>query len=423
VEPRITTSIPLYSGCAVRRSFLMLQGPATPFFSRLSARLLSDRHKVYQICFCAGDVFFGTKSEKKWFQGPVEGLAENLTNIYEKCEITDQILFGDCRPIHRVAVEKGAAHNLRTNVYEEGYFRPNLITLEQGGVNSNSMLPRDPDWFFNVGERLPEGERVIEFSSPFSTRAFYDVLYHVAGIANPFLFSKYRTHVGFSAPIEYASYVARFSKLQLIRNRDRAKAAEISTAGTPYYLFPLQLNHDAQIRSHSRFEHMGEAIYYVLKSFSKSAPKECKIVIKNHPLDPGLMNYKRVIRSCEGEFDIYDRVEYLEDGDLHALVSNSIGVVTVNSTVGSLSLECGVPTFCIADPIYNLPGLTCQMSLEEFWQRAVPPNAELFERFKRVVTYATQVNGGFYSSAGMTLAVDNSVHVLCADQSPLESLL
>jgi capsular polysaccharide export protein len=407
----------------MRRSFLLFQGPATPFFARMAQRLQAEGHAVHRVYFCVGDVLYGADGKATWFRGRVEGLIPFLDELYRRHGVTDQILFGDRRPVHRSAVAHGDACGVRTHVFEEGYFRPHWVTLEREGVNGHSLLPRDPDWFREVGGQLAEPAPSVAFHSSFYKRAFHDVAYHVAGLANPLGFPRYRTHAGVTAPMEYAGYVRRFARLSLNRKREQRRALEIAAAGIPYYLLPLQLNTDAQIRDHSRFEHMGEVIEFVLESFARHALPDVKIVIKNHPLDMGLMNFERIIRSCERRFEIRGRVEYLEEGDLMALVANARGVVTVNSTVGMIALEQGKPTHTLSDPIYNLPGLTCQLPLDAFWRSGVPPDRDFFGRFRCCVMHATQINGGFYCSTGMALAVQNSARVLSADRSPLESLL
>jgi capsular polysaccharide export protein len=407
----------------MRRSFLLFQGPATPFFARLAQRLQAEGHAVHRVHFCAGDVLYGASGKATWFRGRVEGLIPFLDELYRRHGVSDQILFGDRRPMHRSAVAHGEACGVRTHVFEEGYFRPHWVTLEREGVNGHSLLPRDPDWFREVGGQLAEPAPPVAFHSSFYKRAFHDVAYHVAGLANPLVFPRYRTHAGVTAPMEYAGYVRRFVRLSLNRKREQRRALEIAAAGIPYFLLPLQLNTDAQIRDHSRFEHMGEVIEFVLGSFARHALPDVKIVIKNHPLDMGLMNFERIIRSCERRFEIRGRVEYLEEGDLMALVANARSVVTVNSTVGMIALEQGKPTHTLSDPIYNLPGLTCQLTLDAFWRSGVPPDRDFFGRFRRCVMHATQINGGFYCSTGMALAVENSARVLIANRSPLENLL
>ena len=87
-----------------------------------------------------------------------------------------------------------------------------------------------------------------------------------------------------------------------------------------------------------------------------------------------------------------------------------------------IALEHGTPTHTLSDPIYNLPGLTCQLPLNEFWRNGRPPNQDAFVHFRRCVMHATQINGGFYCSTGMALAVENGTRILSAEHSPLESL-
>lgn len=408
----------------LRHNFLFLQGPCTPFFARLADRLRAEGHRVFRINFCAGDALYWGGRDAWNFRGRPDGLRGFLDEKYRRYGITDQILFGDRRPVHRpAAVEHGEACGVRTHVFEEGYFRPWWVTLEREGVNGHSLLPRDPDWFREVGAKLREPENVVPFRSRFRIRALHDVAYHAAGMLNPLLFSHYRTHALVSAPVEYAAYLKRFSWLKVIRGREQRRAQALIESGIRYYVLPLQLNSDAQIRDHSRFEHMGEVIECVLESFARHAPHDTKIVIKNHPLDTGLMNHSKIIRDCERRFDLAGRTVYLEEGDLLSLVRHAQGAVTVNSTVGLVALEAGVPVVTLSDPIYNLPGLTHQDSLDTFWRERTVPDRELFSRFRRVVLAATQINGGFYCRRGIALAVANSTKVLTAARSPLEALL
>ncbi|GAA0574280.1 capsular biosynthesis protein [Caenispirillum bisanense] len=406
----------------MRRAFLFLQGPATPFFAHLSDRLRAQGHAVHRIHFCAGDAAYWGGRPAWWFREPLTALRDFLDDFYRRHGITDQILFGDRRPVHRPAAEHGEVCGVRTHVFEEGYFRPYWVTLEREGVNGHSLLPRDPDWFWEVGGALDEPESVVSFLSPFWKRAMHDVVYHVANAANPVLFPRYRPH-GIYAPLEYAGYLKRFAWLRLFGKRERERMGAFIARKRSYFVLPLQLNSDAQIRDHSRFGDMGEVIEYVAESFARNAPHDHHLVIKNHPLDMGLMPYDRIIKQAARRLGLSGRIHFFEDGDLLALLKQARGVVTVNSTAGIVALEQGTPTLTLSDPIYNLPGLTSQVRLDEFWQAPSPPDGELFRRFRRVVIRATQINGGFYCARGIALAVDNAAHVLMAECSPLEALL
>jgi capsular polysaccharide export protein len=394
----------------------------SPFFFRLAKCLEGDGHAVFKVNFNVGDALYWGRSGLA-FRRPVEELKDFLDSVYRRYGITDQLLFGDRRPIHRPALAHAEVCGIRTHVFEEGYFRPYWVTLEREGVNGHSLLPRDPDWFWSVGERL-EGDLPFEsFHSPFLYRAAHDVAYHLSGTFNPVAFPHYRTHAPVNAAMEYAAYIGRFTRVKRRKAMDDATVNRLVAGALPYFVLPLQLNSDAQIRDHSRFGDMLEVIDYVLASFAGGAPGNSRLVIKNHPLDMGMVDYPVEIRNLAERYGLVTRVDYLETGDLGRLLERAVGIVTVNSTVGSFALGMGCPTIALSDPIYNLPGLTYQGNLNDFWRDMTPPNPEMFRRFRNVVMFATQVNGGFYCRTGIDLAVKNSAAALESDVSSLESLM
>jgi capsular polysaccharide export protein len=409
-------------------SFLLLQGVSSPFFARLADALRANGHRVHKVNFSAGDfAYWFPRKNCSHFRAELTRLPAFLESIWQRYEITDQILFGDRRPIHRAAVEKAERFGVRTHVFEEGYFRPFWVTLEREGVNGHSLLPRDPNWFRAAARHLEEQptEEPTRFHSAFRKRAVYDVLYHVAGMFNPLLNPHYTNHASINAPLEYLGYILRFARLPFWRKRDAQLITRLCNESKkhPFFLLPLQLNTDAQIHHHSRFEHMQEVVEYVLESFAQHAPSESRILVKNHPLDMGLVNYPGYIKRLVDRLGLHGRVEYIETGNLQQAARGAAGTVTVNSTAGIVALENQRPTLCLSDPIYNLPGLTDQGDLDDFWLRPMHPDRALFHAFRNVVTYATQINGGFYCYDGISLAVKNAVKMLCADQSPLEYLM
>lgn len=406
----------------MKRSFLFLQGVSSPFFPRLADQLRADGHRVFKINFNAGDLAYWGLRQSWNYRGELSGLTDFLDDKYRRFAITDQVLFGDRRPVHRAAVDRAAALGVRTHVFEEGYLRPHWVTLEREGVNGHSLLPRDPDWFRSVGGGLPDYGCGASFDSPFWLRAVYDVAYHLAGALNPILFPHYRTHAPYNAALEYAGYIRRFAMLHFRKPKDKVLIDRLIDRRVPFFLLPLQLNSDAQIRDHCRFADMNEVMEFVMVSFAGHAQGDARLVIKNHPLDAGLVNFRRVIARLEKRFGLAGRIDYLESGDLVALLRAARGLVTVNSTAGCLSVEMGCPTCTLSDPIYNLPGLTFQGGLDEFWRGARRPDEELYRRFRNTVIHAAQVNGGFYCAAGIRMAVENCRRFLEPDRSPLDEL-
>ena len=407
----------------MQRTFLFLQGPSTPFFSQLANWLIARKHKVYKINFCAGDALYWRKKTAFSFRAKSETLESFIEEKYRLLGITDLVLFGDRRPVHRVAIENSKAFGIRLHVFEEGYFRPFWITLERDGVNAHSPLPHDPKWFLEAAAHIPKQNGIVHFDSPFRNRAFHDVLYHFAGMFNPLLYPHYKTHAPTTAFTEYLGYLKRFPLVGLIKKSEKKKIDSLVASKVPYYVFPLQLNSDAQIRDHSCFSDMIEAINYVMDSFAKHAPKDSFLVIKNHPLDMGLVPYAKTISSLAQQYGLQERVHYFETGNILYLIQNAQGVVTVNSTSGIVALKNGIQTISLSNSIYNIAGLTSQSTLDQFWNEQSPPNKNLFESFRPVVLYAAQINGGFYCNKSIQIAVENAGCILTSEKSPLEVLL
>ena len=389
----------------------------------MATGLSEQGHRVHKVNFNVGDVSYWLPRRSDWFRENLAELPSFLNKLYTQYGITDQVVFGDRRPVHIAALEQGRRNDVRNHVFEEGYFRPNLITLEREGVNARSRLPRAPEWFMRAGQHLPVVAPLQDFNSPLWLRALHDLAYQASGVLNRVLFSKYRTHLTMSPAVEYAGYLTRSRLLKRVAPANTATIQTLLSQGTPYFFVPLQLNSDSQVRDHAQFYTMQLMLKHVLQSFAQHAPVDTKLVIKNHPLDTGWEHYDRVILNLVHQFALKDRVIYLESGDLTSLVKHAQGTITLNSTVGYVALEQGCPTFCLGNPQYNLPGLTDQQELANFWVRPLAPETELFTRFKRVVVNTTQVYGGFYCPQSIAHAVQGSCERLTAELSPLQHLL
>lgn len=406
----------------VSHSFLFLQGVSSPFFARLTKSLREIGQQVQCVNFNVGDVLYspGARTFCSAHAGELDAF---YSRTFHQLDVTDLVLFGDCRPVHLPAIALARRLGIRVHVFEEGYFRPYWITLERDGVNNNSQLPNDPDWYREVGKFIPRYDNGTAFKQSFLTRATHDVLYHCGGALNKLCFPNYRTHAPFTAATEYAGYIRRGARLLLSGARDDALVAQVARERNPTFLLPLQLDSDAQIKDHSPFNNMSEVIDHVLASFAAHAPGDARLVIKDHPLTPGLVNYQRITKALAKHYDVADRVDFLDSGHMPTLLSHIAGMVTVNSTAGASALLHKRPTFVLANPIYALHGLTQPGSLDDFWTHPVEPDMALFHHFRNTVIHTTQINGGFYSRSGIDLAVHECLDVLMAKSSRIESLL
>ncbi|MFO1417414.1 MAG: capsular biosynthesis protein [Methylotetracoccus sp.] len=406
----------------MKRRFLFLQGVISPFFPWLADQIAADGDEVLRINFCCGDKLFWGRRSAWDYRGAVAELPSYLAERFDAEGITDLVLFGDHRPIHRPAIELARSRGIRALVFEEGYVRPNWVTLDRGGVNAHSSLPRDPAWYLDVDRNLPRYRDGQPAPARLSSRAAYDIAYHLANAANPLFYSRYRTHRPFLAPVEYAGWIRRFSVLPLIEKKDAVLIREWIRRREPFFFLPLQLNSDVQITHHSPFRDMQHVVETVLNSFATHAETSARLLIKNHPLDIGHVPYRALIDTLSARLGIQDRVQFVETGHLPTLLEHARGVVTVNSTTGMSALLHRRPTIALGQAIYALPGLTYQGDLEGFWHYCEPPDTELFEAFRNTVIHTTQVNGSFYSRRGISLALTNVKHLM-GERSPLEELL
>src|SRR6202044_2431225 len=116
-------------------------------------------------------------------------------------------------------------------------------------------------------------------------RTFHDIRYRSANTLYAARFPHYRSHRPRNGFLEYAGLAVRALR-QRQHHRDAERLTrELFDAGQAYYIFPLQLNSDAQIVVHSPFSSVRDAIETVLCSFALRAPSNTWLVIKNHPLD------------------------------------------------------------------------------------------------------------------------------------------
>jgi capsular polysaccharide export protein len=391
-----------------RRNFLFLQGMASRFFARLGQGLATRGYGVRRINFNGGDRLFWPLAGAVEYRSSLEQWSEFFENKLAAWNITDVILFGDCRPLHQVAIDIARRHCVAVHVFEEGYLRPYWITLEREGVNANSQMSRDPDWFFAAAKKLPPFRPGHPVHTSFRRRAFEDVAYNFSTVFMAWRYPGYRTHRPWHPFVEYAGWSARFAR-KLVLEKVRVARAWPVVMRSPFYFFPLQLDCDTQIRQHSDIGRMAPAIEQVIGSFARHAPADYSLVLKEHPLDNGLQNWRRLTRQIAARHGVADRVIYLENGDLETLVQRSRGVVTINSTVGARALVHGVPLIALGRAIYNIPGLTFSGSLDDFWRAGKRPSARLFDAFARVLADRCLVNGDFFGDTGIALAVAGSI--------------
>ncbi|MES3151438.1 capsule biosynthesis protein [Sphingomonas faeni] len=388
------------------RCFLFLQGPHGPYFARLGGALAARGHPVFRINLNGGD-------RRDWpgvatqYHGTLHNWPTFFDDFVVSRDITDIVLFGDCRPHHSSAHGMAKLRGLRVHVVEEGYIRPDFVTLEEGGVNGHSSLPRDPIWYRAEAARLPAVAPFVSVPSSFKRRARETVRHLVATALLYPLYPFYQNHRPESAWLEALGWLMR----SIVRGRERRQCARVWAAVKehPYFIVPLQLNSDYQIRVHSPFNDMHAALRFIIKSFAQAAPADVHLLVKRHPLDPGLVGWGRYTHALARRYGVQDRVSYLPDGDIGEMIDGARGAVMVNSTVGTLALNSGVPVAVLGAAVYDVEGVAHRGALEAFWNAPPAPDAALWQAVRRVLIDRCLIRGGFLSEEGLAMLVDNAI--------------
>lgn len=398
--------------------FLFLQGPPGPLFRELATALREGGASVERINLAAGD-WVDWPDGATNFRGRFTDWPVFVDNFLRDHDITDLLLFGDCRPYHASAQQVASLRGIRTHVLEEGYLRPNWMTLELEGVNGHSRLGRDPAWFRNQAARVPEEPDQPQVTASFRRRVRDTARYYIATHAGLPAFPHYRSHRPHSAIGEALGWGWRY--VTRARREREAEAEITSLAGETFFLLPLQLSGDYQIRAHSPFPNMPAAAAFVLESFAANAPRHTHLLIKGHPLDASFFHWRRFLRRRAAKLGVGDRVHYIDGGSLDQLAAECVGMVCVNSTSATLALEEGRPVCVLGDAVYKVPGLTFEGHLDAFWRSPRPPEPGLYQAFRRVLVDRCLVRGGIASESAVATLVENMVGRLLSAAPQSES--
>jgi len=399
------------SGAAVQpfRTVLLLQSLMGPLFRRLGQQLIREGHAVYKVNFNGGDRIFWRLPGGIDYRGTLDEWPAAFAAILRDKGITDVVLFGDCRDHHMPAIRICRDMGVPVHVFDEGYIRPDWVTLELGGVNGHSSLPNDPAWYRETAAMLPPVPPHAQVPSSFRRRALEGLVYNAADVLTRWRYPGWSNHRPWHPIVEGMGW---WRKLRRRKAREASSAQlldRLAHAGQPYFVFPLQLDSDAQIRLHSPFAGMLPAIQLVIASFAAHAPAGTRLVVKEHPLDNGVRDWELEVADLAARFGVADRVDYLAWGDIVPVTRAALGMVTVNSTSGTFALAAGVPVVVLGHAVYDVDDLTCQDGIDAFWSDPVAPDADTFAAFRRVLIERCLIPGGFFSNEALDKVVRHAV--------------
>ncbi|WP_373766528.1 capsule biosynthesis protein [Glaesserella sp.] len=395
-------------------NILLLQGPIGPFFYDFSTWLKKEHRKqVFKLNFNGGDDHFYPNHTENTFpyREAVSHFSDYLLTFCRHHHIQAIVCFGDCRSYHQTAKRVAKQLNLSFWAFEEGYFRPEYITLEKDGVNAYSLLPRRADFFNELADDLPEvaiPQRVAKGFLPMAKQA---ICYYWQANRKQCDYPEYCHHKHLN--------VCHYLKLWTISGLKRSYyylhdcyfAHQVMKGKFgKFFILPLQVYNDSQVQVHSDYPSVADYLEEILHSFAHHAPTEVNLIVKHHPMDRGFTDYSKIIEKMMTRFpSLRGRVFYIHDVPMPVLLRNGIGLVTLNSTSGLSALHHDMPVKVIGRANYDFDGLTDQQPLSTFWSNPQPPNPEVFNAYYRYHMSKTHINGNFYTRVILRSPYNNSV--------------
>ncbi|MET4696586.1 capsule biosynthesis protein [Endozoicomonas lisbonensis] len=378
-----------------KSSVLFLQGPLGPFFRELAGAFTRAGYYTHKINFNGGDRFYAGADSVVDYQGKPNDWPAFLQEYLLEHSIDAVFLLGDCRYYHRTAKPVCDQLGVAFMVFEEGYLRPNTITLEPHGVNALSRLDLSPQRLQQT--TVKSVKTPVKIGNTMLRRTVYASLYYWAAQLSRRQFPHYIHHRASNPVKEGYCWLRGFARKWLVRPSDYLIKRQLTkTYSQRFFLVPLQVHDDSQKTYHSNFSSVESFISETIESFKSYAKPDQVLCFKHHPMDRGYTHYGRFIREKVRHTGLQDRVIYCHDVSLPELYRHTAGVVTVNSTVGVSAMLHGVPVKVTGRAMYDIQRLTHQGSLASFWRAPQPVDRSLFAKFHSLLFEQTQVNGSFF---------------------------
>ncbi|EKT7751738.1 capsule biosynthesis protein [Campylobacter coli] len=377
------------------KTVLLLQGPVGTFFHRLAIKMKKNKTKVFKLNFNGGDFLFYPSGKRcKCDEKDLENFYENF---FKEKKIDAIVMYNDCRLIHAKAIKVAKELGIGIWIFEEGYLRPYCITFEKDGVNANSSLPRDKNFYLSCN--ISTKESIKEIPGGFKFMAFSTFLYWLFSfLLAPFFNNK--LHHRTLYPFEFLFWFRSLYRKYLYKFTEKKLNQKIYSLEKKYFLAILQVYNDTQIKHHYK-KSIEEFIEELILSFANHARAKSYLIFKHHPMDRGYRNYSKLINGLSQKYHVEGRIFYVHDTYLPTLLKNALGCITINSTVGLSAILEGCPTKVCGNAFYNFEGLAYPKKLQFFWREAhaYKPNPSLVINFKNYLLNTNQFNGNFYKNS------------------------
>lgn len=375
----------------------VLQGPVGGFFGFLCSKLAASGYDVVKIQFNFADQLLQHAPGAKRFRGDLAEWQRHLAQLCIEKRPQAILLFGDRRPVHIVACEVAEKYGIPAFSFEEGYLRPDFVTLEQGGNNARSPIVSQS--LVLPPEETPR--RIRHVGRAFERMAWGATLYFVIKHFGSRFYPQYTHHRERPLVVETLRWMRNLRRKVLLSRKDDALCrAMAKDHDRKFFVVALQVHDDLQAVHHGLGWTQERLISQSIASFARNAPRETRLLIRHHPMDRGHRSYAPLVAETAAAHGVADRVSLLFNGSGPLLLEHAAGFVTVNSTMALSAMFHHCPVYALGEAFYKIDGLVSPgvdaAGLDAFWTAPHPVDAALFGRFREYLLQNSQINGNYY---------------------------
>lgn len=262
-------------------------------------------------------------------------------------------------------------NNKRFFNMENGYFRPYTLMFDPKGVNYESSIPRDPNFYTNI---QVDKNRLSQF-----------------------LYKPEKAEINRDETWEYREKFYKHYDIDVKKLERNNKGAQntktdedTSLYDNEYIYVPFQLETDSQIIKHSKriktMKQLVENCSKALKKYNETNNKNLKMIFKTHPLyrsEIEIIDIIGINEICEKDPNLI----FLTEGNNSKLLDHAKAVITINSTVGLEALIRHKPVITLGDAFYGIENIAyvCEdlEQLDELIKKALETkvNTDLIDQF------------------------------------------
>ncbi|MUG68377.1 hypothetical protein GNP94_20595 [Paenibacillus campinasensis] len=290
---------------------------------------------------------------------------ESLRQYDERIGIDFFVVWGTSL-VPRIIQKYANKNSKKIIIFENGYFRPFTLTIDNIGVNYESSLPRNREFYDDVKISNNRYEKYLLIP---------EVAKKDQALTNLFI-DKLNETATKKINSDFVIQDQKYKEIDLNLEEE-------------YVFVPFQLQSDAQIIRNSPYlSTMKELVAVTLKAvlnYNTRYKKNLKIVYKPHPLqeaDGKSFNIEE-IRELISSSAI---AKLVENKSTDELVKNSRVVITINSTVGIEALIHEKPVVTLGNTFYNIKDLvysTTPFGLDQDFNNIMKfnPDKELLRKY------------------------------------------